>query len=218
MIRPQKIKCTGHSKRTKGPCQGWAVEGRTVCYQHGGASRRGVAHPAYKHGRYVKHLPARLITNYVAARSDKSLLSLRDEIGLIDTRLLDILPGLDSGESGKRWAELQTVWEACESARRSGDMGTVAERLSEVGALIHAGADTAAWDEVRELVQDRRQLVESERKRLVELHQMISVERAMALVARVADAIRRHVTDPATVGKVTQELEAILVQSERVEG
>jgi hypothetical protein len=40
----------------------------------------------------------------------------------------------------------------------------------------------AAWADIRACLEQRRRLVESERKRLVEMQQMIGVDEAMLLV------------------------------------
>lgn len=53
--------CKARSKRHGGPCRARAMIGMEVCYHHGGASRRGITHPNYKHGYYSKSPGAQLI-------------------------------------------------------------------------------------------------------------------------------------------------------------
>lgn len=61
------------------------------CRIHGGASLGGIASPTFKTGRYSKVLPEALRYRYEVARDDEDLLSLRDEIALLDLRITELL-------------------------------------------------------------------------------------------------------------------------------
>lgn len=72
------------------------------CRIHGGATPGGFASPHFKTGRYSKVLPAALRDRYEQARGDEDLLSLRDELALVDARIGEVLQGkLDD----TRWSE-----------------------------------------------------------------------------------------------------------------
>ncbi|HEV2130079.1 MAG TPA: hypothetical protein VGR27_03195, partial [Longimicrobiaceae bacterium] len=53
-------------------------------------------------------------------------------------------------------------------------------------------------------------LVESERRRLVEMKQMMPAEEVVLFVGAITEAIRRHVKDHATRRALTDELAALL--------
>jgi hypothetical protein len=187
------VKCEATSKRSGHRCRKDAMIGRTVCHMHGGKTPRGFALPQTRTGRYSQHLPARLAARYAEAQGDSELLALRDEVCLIDARLTDVLGRVDTGEAGRHWAALQHTWTDLTTAKAAGDVHQVSGLLTRIGELIQAGAaDYAAWAEIIGLLQERRKLVESERKRLVELGQMITAERVITLVGVVEDAVRRH--------------------------
>jgi hypothetical protein len=79
-----------------------------------------------------------------------------------------------------------------------------------VGDLITTGdADWAAWEDVRKLIQERRALVESERKRLVEMQHVITAEQATLLMGALTAAIGKHVNDRQTLAAITAEFERI---------
>ena len=178
---------------------------------HGGNAAIGIASATFKTGRYSKHLPTRMAARYRDAQRDTELLVLRDDVALLDARLADVLGRVDSGESGRAWSGLKTAYDAMLDANRAGDTGAMRAALLEVGDLIRDGAaDWAAWAEVRSLLQDRRRLVESERKRLVDTQQMITTERAMVLLGAVVDTVRRHVTDRAALVAISTELGALV--------
>jgi hypothetical protein len=70
------------------------MRGRGVCLAHGGKTPRGAASPHFKTGRYSRSLPGHLVALYEQALNDPTLLSLRDEIALIDTMIGETLSQL----------------------------------------------------------------------------------------------------------------------------
>jgi hypothetical protein len=204
--------CRAKSKRTGQQCQGTAMA-NGVCYHHGGKSLAGAASPTLKHGRYSKHLPTRMLANYEQAQRDPELLNLREDIALIDARLSDLLRRVDSGESGKVWNDLKAAWKAVQ--RATDDEKDMA--IAELGPLIERGyLDTQAWGEIGGLLEQRRKLVESERKRLIEMQQMMTAGQAQLLIARLYDVVTQHVSDRATLAAIGAGLQALAGAGEPV--
>jgi hypothetical protein len=86
-------------------------------------------------------------------------------------------------------------------------MDNQADCLAWLLALIEVGTqDYAAWNDVRSLLQERCKLVESERKRYVEMGQMITADRAMVLLAQITDIIRRNVVDKQALAAISSDL------------
>src|SRR5579872_1667541 len=86
-------------KRDGSACQQPAMpDGR--CRMHGGKRLTGIAHPGLTAGgRFSKYRPARLADHYETARRDPELLSLRENIALLDSRLADVLQQASNRES-----------------------------------------------------------------------------------------------------------------------
>ncbi len=55
----------------------------------------------------------------------------------------------------------------------------------------------------------------SERRRLVELQQTITVERALVLIGAIAGIIKAHVTDRVTLAAISADLARLVQQPER---
>ena len=108
----------GARTRAGAPCRqpGTGAGGR--CRLHGGASLSGAASPSFRHGRYSRFLPARLLDRYVAAQTDPERLSLLAQLALLDARLSNVLSRVDSGETGGTWRALRQTYSALEAARR----------------------------------------------------------------------------------------------------
>ena len=181
------------------------------CRMHGGKSALGPAAGNYKTGRYSKYLPTRLAERYQEAQADPDLLDLRHEIALLDARLSDILGRVDTGESGTVWVRLQAALADFKKARGGAGLQDAAEAFGRIQELIqHGAADHEIWAEVRSHLDQRRKLVDSERKRLVEMQQMITSERAMILLAVVVDTIRKHVTDRGVLAAIAADIGALV--------
>lgn len=197
--------CTAKSKQSGQQCKRSAVPGRTVCHIHGGKSLAGPASPSLKTGRYSKYLPERLKDRYDQARADEELLFLREEIALLDSRLADLLQRVDTGESGALWANLTKVWADLQRAEEGST--EYLQAWIKVDELMKAGTtDYLAWQELQAVIEQRRKLVESERKRVVELQQVITAERAMVLLSVVVDVVRRHVTDRNALAAISADI------------
>lgn len=190
------MQCTAKSKRSGEQCKKDAVQGSTKCHMHGGKSPKGIASGNFQTGRYSKYLPARLLERYHESAQDGELLALRDEIALLDTRLADLLNRVDSGEAGRAWKDAKAAHRKIALALQTKDTQSMFTGLSELEEAIGRGhGDYMAWDEIQSLLDQRRRLVESERKRLVDMQQMVTSEQAMLLVSALLDSVRRNVTD-----------------------
>lgn len=163
--------------------------------------------PQTTHGRYSKYLPARLAARYQEAQADTELLALREEISLIDSRLSDLLKRVDTNEAGHWWKELQRVYKEYREAEGKADLPAMRAALYQWGDIVRLGtSDYAAWNEVYNVLEQRRKLVESERKRLVEMQQMITSERAMLLISALVGVVRDHVTDPIILKAISADV------------
>ncbi len=173
------------------------------CKLHGGLTPTGFASPHTKHGRYSKHMPTRMLAEYEARKNDPDMLAMASEIALLDARLSDVLSRVDSGESGHLWQQLKDTYRALQDANRRGDTGMVRELMVDLGSMITKGQlDYAAWNEIKQIIEARRKLVETERRRLTDMQQMMTAEQAMMLIAEVYEQVRLHVHDPSTLAAI----------------
>lgn len=203
-------RCTAKSKQAKRRCKNHAVVGFTVCRTHGGGSPVGIAHPSFKHGGKSRHhpMPTRLRETYEAALSDENLVELRADIALMDARLADVLKRVDSGEAGSIWAELREAQREADKAKDTEELRFALARMREL--IMKGYGDTAAWTEVRSIIEQRRKLSESERKREVELRQVIPADQAMALMTAVIESVQRNVTDKVALARISRDVSAVL--------
>lgn len=206
---PGKSKVCGGKTRSGGKCKKPPMTGRTRCRLHGGATPVGIMSPHFKTGKYSKYLPPRLLERYHESLEDGELLALREEIALVDTRLADLLTRVDRGESKGFWRLAKTELSKYTKALNSEDVDEekTATHLFNLRQIINGALDDyGAWSEIHSALEQRRRLVESESKRLSEMRQFITAEKAMVLIANLTDIIKRHVTDRATLAAISNEL------------
>lgn len=204
------MKCTAKSKRTGEKCKAQAMA-NGKCYHHGGAQPKGIASQNYITGRYSAHLPKRLLETYEKARTDPELLNLSDDLGMVESRIGDVLSRVESGDAGETWQQLETAWKTFEIAQTAKDFPKSKTALATVGQIIATGAgDWAAWREVLGLIERRRKLVESEGKRRIAMQDMTDNGQVIALLDRLSDAVVRHVADPAALRAIQAEISSVL--------
>lgn len=209
-LTPHANKC-GAKTRSGHPCKNSAMpNGR--CRMHGGKSLKGIASPTATAGlKYSRYLPNRLLERYEQTINDPAILELGHEIALTDGRLADLLSRVDTGESGALWAHLKKLWREYEVATKSENRVEAMKLMIMIGQTITQGYDDyLAWQEVQTTVDQRRKLVESERKRLVETQQFITAEQAMVLFAAMTAIIKQHVTDEHTRRVISEEITTLI--------
>lgn len=200
----------GAKTRNGGICRNASMP-NGKCRMHGGKSLGGIASPTLKTGKHSRYLPARLQERYQEALADDALLELNAEIALLDTRLTDLLTRVDSGESGALWQAVIKAFGEFRKAYHSGDGIEIAKAMTELDLLfVDAQQDSAAWGEIQNVVQQRRALVETERKRRVDMQQMIDSKQAMLLFGAVAGIIKARVSDRDTLAAISADLNGLL--------
>jgi hypothetical protein len=190
-------KC-GAKNRSGGRCKqpGNGAGGR--CKWHGGATPVGVAAPAWKHGRHSKYLPTRLAERYQDGLRDPNLNSLRSEMALTDARIVDLLHALGESGNTRRWKDARTKLDAFKAGAQKGRSASAAVRvaLQELDDLIDAGlSESTTWDDLREWLDLRRKLSESETKREKDLMQLIPVTQVHAIMAVFLTEVKTNVPD-----------------------
>jgi len=209
------MKACGAKTRSGGKCKKPAMpNGR--CRLHGGLTPSGIASPHFKTGRWSKHLPSRLLERYQASAKDPELLALGHDVALVDARLSDLLSRVDQGESGALWKHAQTAFSMFAAARGSADHVKEALAYKVLADAIEKGIlDFAAWQEIQTLLEQRRRLVDTESKRRMMGHMVLKLDEANVLIAALAEAVRRHVSDRDTLSAVNAEFTRILGQQAR---
>lgn len=210
---PHRKTC-GAKNRKGGRCGSPPVPGRTRCRLHGGASLQGAAAGQFKHGRYSRHMPKAMLERLREASSDPELLSLRQEIAVLDVRTGEIIASLSGAESSTAWMKrLRETWQAFTATKNPSEARILGATVAE---LIDSGASTAdAWDAIARMFHHRRKLVESEMRRQVALQQVVTLEQVTTVFEALRVSVQQHVKDPAALRAIQADLVRLLEVRER---
>lgn len=179
------------------------MKGKDCCMMHGGKSRAGAMHPNYSSGLYSKYLPARF-SELFKALEGRDILDLTEDIKLLHTRLMDVARRVDAGESGERWKEALTLYEALASNEAPEKSAGLLEQL---GKVLRSGLDDwDAWTKIEELVIKKTKVVESQRKRAVEAHEMLAAQDARAMMRAITEGLKRAVEEHVTDDQVKRKI------------
>lgn len=143
-------------------------------------------------------------------KKDAELLHLTNEIALVDTRMSELLDSLSEESGTQLWKRLKRHVNYYKRAVRSRHAKDAQEHLDKLFDLIEDGADEyAKWASIMDMIEHRRRVVESERKRMVEMQQMITTQQAMVFLAAVTASVKKHVSDRKALVGIAADLERI---------
>lgn len=166
----------------------------------------GPDHPAWRHGRYSAAVPRGLGAALQAAAEDPELLSLRDEIAVLQVAIHDCLFALDCGTP----VQISSIQEAAHRVRESrGQDGFDASLEALLGLCASIGRSPDRWREVADLAERKARLVLAEHKRASELEQMVPASRLYALIEFVVQVIRDTVKDREIVLAIGNRLRTV---------
>ena len=202
------------------------MPGMDACHWHGGRSLRGLSHPGIKHGRYSKDLPTRLAADYHTALADPDLLSVRQQIAVQEARYRELLRRLQEGDAGTIWPALLKAQAAFRQARTASNIPAMHATMGEIEALIDQGQqDYALWQAIGQASDRLAVLRLTEHKRLVDLKQVVTADKALLLIgmltAMVREIVIKYVGDDRTrrlmFGDLTRGIERHLASPALVE-
>lgn len=167
------------------------------CYYHGGPPQIGAGNPAFKHGRYSRYtkvLQGTGLESFEAALADPAYMESREEIALLDSMLMDALERSQIGHQGDLWQELGERAHQYKRALRADQPVRADNHLEAILEICAAGVEAYRSSvEAKDIIEAKRKVKDSERKRMTDEHQTISAARAMALVGAVIATVRKHV-------------------------
>ena len=192
------------------------------CKDHGGylAKVSGIAHPAYKTGRYSKVGPLALRARIAEAEEQGDHLNSAPAINLLDARINELLDKLPDEEEARRAASslLAHMAEAKAQHHRANDTKRKPEEQAEAqkaffAALEHAWLYQAevsdhsllqsdTWSEVYSVLGQRRGQVDTEIKRITAAAETLAEDKARVMFGHILHVIRQNITDRATLQRI----------------
>jgi len=110
-----------------------------------------------------------------------------------------------------QWSEARNIFASfSRNTNRNNRDGAVRD-LDRLRLLLDAGVDPEiTWAKIDALIEQRRKLVETERRRLMDADKAIAIDQLMILIAAIADIIRRHVASTETRRVISNEIRSLV--------
>jgi hypothetical protein len=193
------------------------------CRQHGGKTPVGPASPNWEHGGYSRlfpTLPQRLQESANRAYNDPEYLATRKAIALLEAREEELLGKLDTGESGTAWGQAAIIVEAMMSCvMEQGDITQMPELVRQLRDQIRRGsADFYSWREISQVMEDKRRMKETERKRLEAMQAMMEAKAVVAIIQRLLGIVKNHLHDTTVLRNILLEVDREFVARPRAAG
>lgn len=222
--------CNGH-KRDGRLCSKEVLPDRTKCKHHGGASPRGPASPHWRTGRWSKSLPSRYRAAYFRATQSRDLLTMREQIALLDARVDELLGQLSRSESGVLWSRLSdarldaiTARNEAVSAAKAGNQVEAAaataranSALSRIFDLIERGGkDRDTWGDLLSTLEQQRKIQLAEVRRRESERAYVAVDSFLGTMAEIVKILREEVPDKRVLSIVSARVSALLPPGDSV--
>lgn len=191
------------------------------CRLHGGKQPApGPSHPNWKHGRqskFMEHLPQKLRASFLASIDDPDLLSVRNELALMDSRLHELLQRLQSGETVERMRMLSETVHQIRSALlvKDPNLKELRDLADKARMLVDTSfGEDSVWNKIEGAISSRISLTETERKVMEMKQANIASDRLQVLMQQLLSSVRQHVVGlpggPEAVNGVATDLFNIL--------
>ena len=145
---------------------------------------------------YTDGLPAKTCEHYERSYRDPLLLSIRDNIALLQARRAQLLLRIEFGDSVQWREELAEQWGELKAAVKTDDADSLRDALNTMGRLIEGGSnDDQVWKDIQEVDRDLVKWKEAEHRRESDLKVTLSLADAAAMVVKYHAAVMSVVVD-----------------------
>lgn len=199
-------------------CKAYPMKGREKCRVHGGKALRGINHPQYKGVGYSKHLPTRLLEQFVLAVDNPNVLDGTEDIALLQTRLQDLLGRIENENWGiGLWDNLLKSFNKFQKAKidatNTGSTRAVRkmdQHLKEIEKVINRGSyEAKIWQEILSIQERMRRIRDTEMKRRKEAAEIITADQFRTFLGFIMNAITTRVSDEKERGALLNDIEGL---------
>jgi hypothetical protein len=215
--------CTAHSKHRDGsgklvPCK--QVNGLNPvtrkCYKHGGTTPVGVASPHFRHGRrsrYARDVPKEIASGYRSALKDEKLLSMDEEVAVLQGRVGELLRDLSKTEAPPWGKVVDLLWNYGRH-RDDRNPARANKAFAKLAQAIRQGADAAEsheriWTDLLDVISLKSKVAAQEHRREIDLNCYIASDKAIMLFNAML-----YITKETLLDKIEDEQQAKRLMSE----
>lgn len=147
---------------------------------------------------------------YSMILNSPEVMSNRHTVQIVDQRILQLIERVDNDDAPDRMAVLYDLFQQVKAAkgRNEAQMYAVLGAMDmEFEKVYH---DYAAWKEIRENIDLRRKLIDSEVKVIKDMKAILTAEQAYNLVAKLQAVVLKHVRDPKVLRRINYDFSRLI--------
>jgi hypothetical protein len=138
-------------------------------------------------------------------------MNLTELIGVYQARLQHLFGLVELGGSEERFREIKVAWADFKYASESGNKGEMKRNLDRLDTLLgDLDHDWLVWKDIDVAAGNMKKLIESERKRRIEMHALMPTTKVTGFARELVLAVRAEVTDPAVLARIYARVEEIV--------
>lgn len=188
-------------------CRQPVRSGWTVCKYHGAGTSDSPAGRPPVTGRHSQHLPTRYIKDFEDYLTDPNLLSMREEMALLDVRMGELLQRLETSDAPSAWNRIMVVAAQLEKAVAESKFDNAAAMAETLRNAVCAHRDDREmWDEVVNLIDHRRKVADVERRRIEAAKKYLTLQEANTMLAYFVSSVMKHVSSPTERSRISEDL------------
>jgi hypothetical protein len=129
--------------------------------------------------------------------SDEDLLSLNDNIAVLDMRIIELVSSLvEGGNPAELWKQAIRSWDLMIKASEREDREAMAKHRDNLDMILRQGVEEiATWDEIDKRSETRRKLVETETRRREKMRYLVLVEDTLRDYIAVGRIVKETILD-----------------------
>jgi len=153
----------------------------------------------------------KIAKKYQEMISNGRILSNRAAIDVIDERVQQLADRIEENDMPQRMVILQNIWEEFKEARARGKVSDEIIAIKKLDEYFERTYhDYAAWNQIIEIFDVRRKLVDSEVRTIKEIKAILTAEDAYNLVAKLLAICIRIVQDPMKLRMIQAEFSRVI--------
>lgn len=143
---------------------------------------------------------SRLASKYVEQTNDGRFLSNRHSLEIVRARIMQLFERIDANDAPDRLSILEKLWEKYKAQKDAGLSVEAVMTAAEIDtAFAAARTDFAVWNQMLQLLDLDRKMVESEVKIAKEIKAIMTAEEVYEMIAKVMAAIFSAVNSMNTI-------------------
>jgi hypothetical protein len=197
-------------------CENTVSKAGDACRSHGGESLKGIAHPNTVTGRYSKYLLPEMRERYEASLADPDQASMRDELAIIDDRIVRLIISIREKEAGPSfYIQLRQKWVALQRASRGGDPAAFQTAMDALDETIRtASAEAYLYEDIGRWVERRARIAERVDKHIMNQRQHVSFGEFSLFMLALQSILREEVGDRKALNRIADKIDTLLASAD----